>query len=148
MVLLMTVVNTGWSGDDLKPWPEAESGEVRWVFRVPELDNEQNYQVEILVGRDHEVDCNKLFIGGTLTRETIKGWGYPLYRIGEIRPGASTLMACPENEPKTVQFVAVRGDGFQQRYNSKLPYVVYVPEGYQVKYRVWSAGDEAEAAVE
>jgi ecotin len=42
--------------------------------------------------------------------------------------------------------VAVRGDGFLQRYNSKLPVVVYVPEGFQVRYRVWEAGAEIGSA--
>ena len=149
-LLLLTMVTTTATagGEDLKPWPAAEAGEVRWVFRVPALEREQDYQVEILVGKNLEVDCNKLMIGGNLARETIQGWGYPLYRIGRIGPGASTLMACPENEPRTIQFVAVQGDGFMQRYNSKLPYVVYAPEGYEVKYRVWAAGDTVEANAE
>jgi len=54
-------------------------------------------------------------------------------------------MACPEGE-KTDQFVQVRGDGFLQRYNHKLPVVVYVPEGYEVRYRIWSAGEDLQQA--
>ena len=26
------------------------------------------------------------------------------------------------------------------RYNSRLPLVVYAPEGYEVRYRIWKAG--------
>ena len=136
------------AGDDLEPWPQAGEGEVRWVFRVAALEHEQDFKVEIRVGKEIEVDCNNVILGGSLARETIQGWGYPLYRIRQIGPGASTLMACPENEPKTLRFVVVQGEGFLQRYTSKLPYVVYVPEGYEVKYRVWTADEETEAHTE
>lgn len=36
----------------------------------------------------------------------------------------------------------VRGDGYLQPYNSKLPTVTNVPEGVSVRYRVGGAGDE------
>jgi ecotin len=29
------------------------------------------------------------------------------------------------------------------RYNSRLPIVVYAPEGVEIRYRIWSAGPEA-----
>lgn len=146
--LFAGVMGFALAGEDLHPWPEAGAGEVRWVFEVPALEREQDFKVEIMVGKELEVDCNKRMIGGNLARETIQGWGYPLYRISQIGPAASTLMACPENEPLQIQFVAVQGDGFFQRYNSRLPYVVYVPEGYAVKYRVWVAGEEVRATAE
>ncbi len=38
--------------------------------------------------------------------------------------------------------MAVRGEGFLLRYNSKLPVVVYVPEGFEVRYRIWQAGEK------
>ena len=34
------------------------------------------------------------------------------------------------------------------RYNSKLPLVVYVPEGVEVKYRLWSTEPELVVADE
>jgi ecotin len=37
--------------------------------------------------------------------------------------------------------VAVRGEGFLLRYNSKLPVVVYVPNGFEVRYRIWRADE-------
>jgi ecotin len=32
------------------------------------------------------------------------------------------------------------GQGFLQRYDSELPVVTYVPEGFEVRYRIWTAG--------
>ena len=58
---------------------------------------------------------------------------------------ASTLMGC-ENDQKSDQFVPVRGEGFLRRYNHKLPVVVYVQEGFEVRYRIWSADESLQEA--
>jgi ecotin len=54
-------------------------------------------------------------------------------------------MAVDPNVPKVMRFVALGGEPYLIRYNSRLPVVVYVPEGTEVRYRVWSAGPEAQA---
>ena len=56
------------------------------------------------------------------------------------------MMACPPEEEKTETFVPVRGEGFLLRYNCQLPVVTYVPEGFEVRFRIWTAGNEVEPA--
>ena len=51
-------------------------------------------------------------------------------------------MACPPNAPPRDTFVVVHGNGFLQSYNSRLPVVVYVPTGFEVRYRIWEARPE------
>jgi ecotin len=51
------------------------------------------------------------------------------------------MMACPGRR-RHEAFVQLRGDGYLVRYNSKLPLVVYAPDGFEVRYRVWRAGNE------
>jgi ecotin len=36
--------------------------------------------------------------------------------------------------------VTLGGEPYMVRYNSRLPIVVYVPTGTEVRYRVWTAG--------
>jgi len=56
-------------------------------------------------------------------------------------------MACPDNS-KRQEFVAANlGDAAMQRYNSRLPIVVYVPKEVEVRYRIWSAGETIGRAV-
>ena len=43
--------------------------------------------------------------------------------------------------------MAIGGEPFLIRYNSKLPIVVYAPEGVEVQYRVWKA-DPKPTAIE
>jgi ecotin len=51
-------------------------------------------------------------------------------------------MAVDPNAPQVDRFVALVGEPYLIRYNSRLPVVVYVPEGAEVRYRIWSAGSE------
>ena len=123
---------------DLEPWPAAAAGETRYVIQLPALEDESGRRVELLVGKDLEIECNRHWFGGKLEREVVAGWGYPMYRLADVAGPASSMMACPEDEQR-VAFVAVNLDDPFVRYNSKLPIVVYVPEGFIVRYRVWAA---------
>jgi len=140
--LLSPALAAGQNADDLKPYPAPQQGVIRTVFRVPAVENEDDRKVEILVGKTLLVDCNRTWFGGNLETRVAQGWGYPYFVLEHIGPPASTLMACPPGEEKTAAFVPVRGEGFLQRYNSRLPVVVYVPDGFEVRYRIWAASDE------
>lgn len=132
----------GGADTDLQMYPAARDGFARLVFRVPAVDDEPSRKVEIIVGKNLSVDCNRTSFGGTLERRVVKGWGYPYYVLEKFGGPMSTMMACPSGYENTKEFVTVAGDGFFQRYNSKLPMVVYVPEGFEVRYRIWSAEDD------
>jgi ecotin len=142
MLLFSPWAVAGDRSDDLIPYPEAEPGFQRLVFRLPELPEESLHKVEILVGQVRTVDCNPTHFGGDLDRRIAQGWGFPYYVLPEVVGPISTMMACPPESTPQESFVAVRGAGFLQRYNSKLPVVTYVPEGFEVRYRIWTAGEE------
>lgn len=135
--------------DDLKPFPPASAGMSRNVVRLPKADDESQLRVELFIGREMEVDCNKHWFGGKFNRDVVNGWGYSTYRLSEVFGPASTMMACPPGEEMRLAFVPVRLDDPFVRYNSKLPIVVYGPETFSVRYRIWSAPDEySQATVE
>ena len=50
----------------------------------------------------------------------------------------TTLIGVPPGAPKVTRFVTMATTG-PVRYNSKLPVIVYVPEGLEVRYRLWKA---------
>ena len=132
------------SADDLKPFPSPQNGYRRAVIRLPAVDVPDDRRVELILGKTLEVDCNRQFLSGQLTRQVVPGWGYGYFVLSDVRGPASTLMACPPDEPKRTALVRIRfGQDYAQsgwlRYNPKLPIVVYVPEEIEVRYRIWSA---------
>ncbi len=137
--ILFLVVAVADETTNMKPYPDAEEGFERMVFRVPAVEDESAHKVEIIVGKILSVDCNRTSFGGVLERRVAEGWGYPYYVLEKVGGPMSTLMACPPDVENTDEFITVNGDGFLHRYNSKLPMVVYVPEGFEVRYRIWAA---------
>ncbi|WP_458725279.1 serine protease inhibitor ecotin [Pseudomonas mandelii] len=133
--------------ETVAPFPKPESSFTRQVIHVAPQPQEENFQVEVLAGKTLTVDCNRQRLGGILEEKNLEGWGYPFYRLEKVIGPMSTMMACPDGKSKKA-FVPVVGDGFMLRYNSKLPIVLYVPKDVEVRYRIWSASDKVEKAVQ
>jgi len=134
------------AADNLQAFPPAGAGMVRYVLQVPPQADESAFQVELLAGKTVAVDDrNRYFFGGRIAEETIEGWGFPRYVVSPLGPLAGTRMAVDPNAPKVNRFITLGGEPYLIRYNSRLPVVVYAPEGVEVRYRVWSAAPEARA---
>ncbi len=135
--------------DRMKPYPAPELGiSKRMVINLPLLADEDTHKLELIIGKTIKVDCNHHWLGGQLTEEVAKGWGYTYFILKSVQGPASTLMACPPEMKEQTAFVQVRGDGNLLRYNSKLPIVVYVPIDFEVHYKIWAASKESELAKE
>lgn len=139
------------AADDLKPFPEAGTGYRRVVIRLPVVDAPDDRRVELIFGKMMEVDCNRHFLSGRLARKVAQGWGYGYLVLDKVSGPASTMMACPPDEPKRTDLVRVnpgRDDRLNswQRYNSNLPVVIYVPDGIEVRYRIWTADKQTVTA--
>ena len=131
------------AADNLKAFPPAEEGMMRYVLQLPRQDDESIFKVELLVGKTVQVDeKNRYFFGGKIEKETIKGWGYPLYNVSEMGPMAGTMMAVDPDVPKIARFITLGGEPYIIRYNSRMPIVVYVPEDVEVRYRIWTTSAE------
>ena len=62
--------------------------------------------------------------------------------MSKLGPMAGTLMAIDPNAPKVNRFITLGGEPYLIRYNSRLPLVVYAPEGVEVRYRIWNVRPE------
>jgi ecotin len=132
------------AADDMKAFPAAESGMVRYVLELPREPDESIFKVELIVGQTVDLDeHNRYFFAGRIEAETIAGWGYTRYMVAKLGPMAGTLMAVDPSVPKVPRFVALGGEPYLVRYNSRLPIVVYVPDGADVRYRIWRATPES-----
>ncbi|AVJ16997.1 serine protease inhibitor ecotin [Serratia rhizosphaerae] len=133
--------------EKIAPYPQAEKGMTRQVIYLPKQEHEENYKVELLIGKTLQVDCNHHGLGGKLESKTLSGWGYDYLVLDKLSGPMSTMMACPDNTKREAFVTANLGDAAMQRYNSRLPIVVYVPQDAEVKYRVWKAEDAVSDAV-
>lgn len=122
---------------DTQMFPAAQSGYKQVVIRLSPKKIENNYKVEISVGKSQMLDCNNYFMVGTIKQETLSGWGYPYYFAETNREIVGTKMWCPEDK-KIVKFISMPTITID--YNSKLPVVLYIPSELDVRYRIWSSG--------
>ena len=128
------------AADDLKAFPPAEEGMTRYVISLPKQKDETSFRVELIIGKTVKTDAtNSYFFGGTLETETISGWGFDRYILRKLGPMAGTLMAVDPDAPQVERFISIGGEARFLRYNSRLPLVVYVPAGVEVRYRLWRA---------
>jgi len=132
--------------NNMKAFPPAEEGMVRYLLQLPAEADETVLKVELIAGKTMLVDnVNHYFFSGKITEETIQGWGFPRYNVSQLGPMAGTLMAPPPNAPKVNRFVSLGGEPYLIRYNSKLQIVVYAPAGVEIRYRIWKAAPEPTA---
>lgn len=130
--------------ENLKAFPETIDGMDRYVIYLDKKKNENLLKVEILPGKVMEVDCNNHRLMGKIEEKDVAGWGYTYFSFDSNGQAVSTMMSCPD--PKKMEFVY--GESKLINYNSKLPIVVYVPKGIELKYKIWSAGKEKAAVKE
>lgn len=132
---------------ELKAFPPAKDGMERFVIVLPpkERGEEDDFQVEIIVGKEMLTDgVNRVRLGNTIEPRPLPRWGYTYYEVIGSSASMSTMMAPPPGAPMVKTFVT--GTPLLVRYNSRLPIVVYVPTGYEVRYRIWLAPGTAEKA--
>jgi ecotin len=132
---------------ELRAFPPAKEGVERFVIVLQhkERGEEDNFQVEIIVGKEMLTDgVNRVRLGNIIEPRPLPGWGYTYYEVTGSPATMSTMMAPPPGAPMVTTFVTATP--LLVRYNSRLPIVVYVPTGYAVRYRIWQAPGTAEKA--
>ena len=80
------------AADNMKAFPPAEAGMVRYVLQLPAEADESTLKVELIAGKTVLVDAgNSYFFGGKIEEDTIDGWGFPRYHISQLGPMAGPL---------------------------------------------------------
>ena len=126
--------------EDIKMFPKVEADKEQKVIRLEPKNNEDDFMVEIMIGKKTMTDgCNNYFLMGEIKEQNLDGWGYNYYNFETKGDIASTLIGCI-NAKGSEKIVYAQSE--KVRYNSRLPIVIYAPKGYEVNYRIWSASPE------
>ena len=123
----------------LKAFPAAEQGKERIVIVLPHKERGEgdSFKVELIPGKMMMVDgVNRVRLGTSIVSKPLKGWGYTYYETAGRDMAMSTLIAAPGGKKKKA---FVQGKSITIRYNSRLPIVIYVNKGQEVRYRIWEA---------
>lgn len=132
---------------DLHAFPAAKDGMERFVIVLPHKarGEEDAFQVELIVGKELLTDgINLVRLANTIEARTLAGWGYTYYEVTGPSGVLSTRMAPPAGTPQVMTFVTAAP--LYIPYNSRLPIVVYAPNGYEVRYRLWQAAEDIHKA--
>jgi ecotin len=127
--------------DQLRHYPKSITGHERFVYVPEPRENEDDFGIELFGGKTMEIDCNRHRLAGSIVPRTVEGFGYDYYVLETTGMVTATRMGCP-TKSKRQAFVSAKP--ITIRYNSKLPVVVFAPQGYSVRLRVWSALGEGE----
>lgn len=129
---------------ELSHFPLAKKGYERFVI-APDLNvsaDDRSIRIEIIPGKTILADCNRYALMGKLNEAVVEGWGYTYYEYISDGQMISTKMACPDY-PLEERFV--RGETRMLDYVKDVPIVVFVPQGFTVKYRIWNANEIQQA---
>ncbi|CCD11599.1 unnamed protein product [Trypanosoma congolense IL3000] len=121
------------------PYPQPEPDQNCCVLFLEEKpDEEENYRLQLIPGYATNDSAAPSTVSGVVREETIYGWGCNYYVV-ELGPRPTRRRSSQAFE-KPTRFVPISSKHLL-RYNSRLPVVVYLPKGVELRYRVWSPID-------
>ncbi|MCV6631585.1 MAG: ecotin family protein [Flavobacteriaceae bacterium] len=116
----------------LSQFPEAEPGQKRVFILMEPKSNEENYQVQIGIGKRQKVDpCNTHFLDVAMEKKEKQGFTYFQFGKATIQ---STLMHCTAASVERL----VNSAAVFEPYNSQIPIVAYIPNDCDLYYHVWT----------
>lgn len=127
-------------------FPKAEKGYKKMVIEVPYSENDANKKVEFQVGKWMDVDgCNTFNLMGAYEQKDLQGWGYTYYVFKTNGDVIGTLMECPNQAGRNL-FVGAAPQLVD--YNGRMPIIIYIPEGYDVQFKIFKSENETYRAAE
>ncbi|GEM_PF-1635279 len=122
-------------------FPIPTDNQIQITLQLPpkgDAKTERNFKIELIPGKKEMVDCNVHGFDGKFEEKELQEYGYNYYVFESKGEMFSTLMSCPD-ETKHEEFVT--GKSITIDYNSQIPLIMYIPKGFEVKYRIWEGND-------
>lgn len=124
---------------DFSNFPSPKDGYIRYVINLPSSSKvkDANKLVEFYVGKYEQVDnCNSFGLLGEIQMKTLEGFGYTYYEFETEGNIIGTLMYCSDSK-RVEKFIKSKSEIIH--YNSRMPIIIDVPQGYEVRYKIFVA---------
>lgn len=111
-------------------FPAAKPGFRRFDIAVT-TSAEAPRRIDFYVGKTMTIDCNRHWLNGEFVADDVEG--APFFTFTTDGRTSSTKMFCPDDKKQ----VFVSGPRMTAEARADAPLVVYVPDGYELRYDVW-----------
>lgn len=144
---------------DLSGYPAPADDLTRWVIQLPGvLPRDQatissqhpiDWRVQLIVGKSVTQDCNQQrFTGKGMRILPVKDLkGRVLFEVPGPVVVISTRKACLPGTPTRESFLVIGRRPYVIPYNASFPIVVDVPQGFEVRWRLWKAETRQQNAI-
>ncbi|SHL76362.1 ecotin family protein [Chryseobacterium contaminans] len=130
-------------------YPEPEKGMKRVDLKLPKIENDKDYKVEIKFGMEIEVsECSDVqdfsFNSKNLENKyAIPPYRYPYYVLPkEIPVDIFTFNKSNCKESKKVKKKILSSQNIFREYNGYYTIPFYIPENWTIEYRLWKVNSE------
>lgn len=125
---------------DVSIFPKPEKGFKLMVIEVPHSNLDAQKKISFSAGKYIETDsCNQYGLSGSFEIKDLQGWGYNYYIFKSNGNILTTNMACSDTKSMN-RFVS--GQSQTIDYNGKMPVVIYVPEDFDVHFKIYESKNE------
>ncbi|EKS6740445.1 ecotin [Enterobacter ludwigii] len=128
----------GFNEELLDFFPETLNGMKRRVIYLPSRVHENKFKVELLIGENKRTDCNRYTLNGKLVTRFLTHYGYRFIQFEKIIDSEPAQVYCVPGDVSIAFMPVTLGIDVIQPYNSHMPLVIYVPDEFDVKYRIWN----------
>jgi len=115
---------------DETAFPAAKPGFRRFDIAVT-TSAEAPRRIDFYVGKTMTIDCNRHWLNGAFAADDVEG--APFFTFTTDGRTSSTKMFCPDDKKQAF----VSGPRMTAEARADAPLVVYVPDGYELRYDVW-----------
>ena len=153
LILIITFLTSISIFSQQKPnYPEPEKGMKRVDLKLPKIENDKNYKVEIRFGLEINVsECDDVKDFSFNNKNLTKGYGIPPYRFpyfalpNDLTTEFVTLKnndnkKCDESKKIKKKVLSSQSIFEEYNYHFAIPY--YIPENWTLEYRLWKVDSE------
>ena len=136
---------------DLSGYPAPSAGLQRWVIQPSGLLPQSSdplisahpidWRVQLIVGKEVDVGCNSTWLSGPVLKMTRlpQAAGKALFVLDGPLVVMSTRQGCPPDTPRKRSFLTLGKQPYLVPFNASWPIVVDLPQGAELRWRVWKA---------